>query len=163
MLRVAALLLVASCWGSSQTPAPAPVPVEPNEFVKAAPDAAPSEEPVALPELQGEVQGSVHGSRLDPPRPSPRPALVRGSLVVTPAPALKAAALQAGHTKLVVTAKLCIDIAGAVSRVDVMKSSGYPDYDALIIQQMQGWVYEPYVVDGTPQPTCMPVASIWRL
>lgn len=50
--------------------------------------------------------------------------------------------------------RLCIDGAGAVTRADVVESSGMAAYDALILGHVRKWRYQPYVLDGAGMPIC---------
>lgn len=66
-----------------------------------------------------------------------------------------------GKTKLVTTYKLCVDAAGAVSKVSMLKSSGLPGYDAKISSTMKTWRYSPYLIDGVAKAVCTAVTFIY--
>ena len=75
---------------------------------------------------------------------------------------------NAGHTlvvgkdKLVGAFKLCLATTGSVSSVTMLKSSGFPDYDAKILREMRTvWRYQPYTVDAKAVPVCTAVTFIY--
>ena len=65
------------------------------------------------------------------------------------------------HMNLQVSAKLCIARSGLVSAVRLLKSSGVASYDARILQQVRGWRYRPFQVDGVPSPVCSSVLFVY--
>lgn len=67
-----------------------------------------------------------------------------------------------GVSRVVTTVKMCLSSRGTVQRLDVLKSSGYPAYDALIRSTMRTWRYEPFQVNGEPVPVCTAVTFIYN-
>lgn len=74
---------------------------------------------------------------------------------------VKRAMQSAGETRVIASAKLCIDTAGEVSEVRILKSSGYPSYDETIVSEMNQWAYRPYEIDGKPVAVCTAVTFIY--
>lgn len=69
---------------------------------------------------------------------------------------------QAGRPKLVTTYKLCIDTAGSVAVLDMLKPSGFPAYDAKMQREMRAWRYRPYTVDGVAKAVCTSIIFIYN-
>jgi hypothetical protein len=55
-------------------------------------------------------------------------------------------------------AKLCIDTAGRVTRVEVTSQLD-ADVAAQLIAALKAWQYAPYTTDGAPRPACFPVVT----
>jgi hypothetical protein len=55
---------------------------------------------------------------------------------------------------LVGSFRLCLDDHGAVSRVQVVKSTRFETYDQTIVEGMRGWTYRPFLFQGRPTPAC---------
>jgi TonB family protein len=68
-----------------------------------------------------------------------------------------------GKTKIVGSFKMCLSTAGTVSMVDVLKSTGYSEYDTLIRLAMVDWTYRPYEVKGKPSPVCTAVTFLYSV
>ena len=86
---------------------------------------------------------------------------ISGDKNIVPDDATKDKIQQSGQQRLVTSYKLCIDTQGTVITVAKLKSSGFPDYDAKIMSQMQQWRYRPYQLDGKPVPVCTAVTFIY--
>ncbi|MEO7732325.1 MAG: hypothetical protein ABIY55_15250 [Kofleriaceae bacterium] len=56
--------------------------------------------------------------------------------------------------KVVTAMRMCIGTDGNVSSLKLMKSSGFPDYDARIEHGMSTWRYLPSLIDGKVAPMC---------
>jgi TonB family protein len=79
-----------------------------------------------------------------------------------PAPtAVRTAMLRAKQSKAVGTIKLCLNGRGKVDRVEVLKSTGYDEYDDVLVDEMRDWRYEPYTVDGEGVPACTVVTIVY--
>ena len=61
---------------------------------------------------------------------------------------------RSGKARIVGSFELCVDAAGSVSHVALLKSSGFAAYDDRIVAGLHTWRYRPYVVDGTGVPVC---------
>ena len=73
---------------------------------------------------------------------------------VFPDDATKAAIAAAGVTRVLVPVKVCVDRDGVVSTAKVLKASGFPAYDDLVVRHIAGWTYEPFTIDGAPVAVC---------
>lgn len=71
-------------------------------------------------------------------------------------------AVRTANGKLVTAYKLCIDTAGAVAVVEMLKPSGFPMYDAKLQREMRLWRYTPFTVDGVAKPVCTSVTFIYQ-
>ncbi len=107
-----------------------------------------------------------------PPPPPPAPPLVApaplahmriaGEKMITPDDVTKTEISRSGKTKLLTTYKICINVSGDVSQVNMLKSSGFPSYDSKISREMKSWKYRPYSVDGQSKPVCTSVTFIYQ-
>ena len=59
--------------------------------------------------------------------------------------------------------KMCLGKDGRITSARVLRSTGYPEYDARLIDRMQSWRYEPYQVNGAAVPVCSVVTFIYRM
>jgi TonB family protein len=87
---------------------------------------------------------------------------VSGEKLIVPDEATKIEIFRSGKTKLVTTYKICVDAAGSVSALNLLKSSGFPDYDAKLLTTMWTWRYRPYLVEGVARPVCTSVTFIYQ-
>jgi TonB family protein len=67
-----------------------------------------------------------------------------------------------GVSRVVTTVKMCLSARGTVRQLDVLKSSGYPAYDALIRSTMRTWRYEPFTVNDEAVPVCTSITFIYN-
>lgn len=81
--------------------------------------------------------------------------------MILPDDATKTAITRSQRDKVVGSFKLCISDTGAVTGVTALKSTGFPDYDAKIIREMNTWAYRPYLVNGKAAPVCTAVTFIY--
>jgi len=44
----------------------------------------------------------------------------------------------------------------------VLKSSGFPAYDARLVDEVRRWRYTPFVIDGRPTPVCSVVQFVYN-
>ena len=72
------------------------------------------------------------------------------------------AALTAAGKNVVAVVKLCVKSTGAVSKVQLIKSSGTSSYDDKILREMKAWTFGPITVDGQPADACSPVTFVFR-
>lgn len=100
------------------------------------------------------------------PRPVPPATLesqrIRGEKVILPDDPTKQAIRDAGVKKVVGSFKLCLDAAGAVTRVETLKTTGFESYDRTLIRGMRQWAYRPYLVDDKPVPVCTAITFIYE-
>jgi TonB family protein len=86
---------------------------------------------------------------------------ISGDKNIVPDDLTKVEISRSGKGKIVTSYKLCLSTAGSISSVSVLKSSGFPAYDAKIQREMRTWRYRPYVVDGKASPVCTAVTYIY--
>lgn len=130
---------------------------------------------------EGGVVGGVGGDIVQPmriervepgdiPPPAPPqnvpPTLLEGSRIagtkaIVPDDDTKIAIAKAGKDKLVGSYKLCINATGALTVVQMLKSTGFTAYDDKIMREMRQWRYRPYAVNGRAVPVCTAVTFIY--
>ncbi|WP_428269646.1 energy transducer TonB [Haliangium sp.] len=121
----------------------------------------------------GMLEG-VPGGVIEEPPPPPPPAKPRvvpqvavegkrvaGEKNIQPDDTVKIQMQRDGKSRIVGVFKMCLNKAGGVSSIDMVKSSGYPDYDRKIRSKMQEWRYQPYMVNGQAIPVCSSITFIY--
>jgi cysteine-rich repeat protein len=69
-----------------------------------------------------------------------------------------------GEMRAVGIVKMCLGTDGVPSSLQIHRTTGYKDYDDLLLARMRAWRYRPYqLADGTPVTACTLVAFIYRL
>lgn len=105
-----------------------------------------------------------------PPDPSPPQNIaptaldaqrIAGTKNIVPDDDVKRAFAGSGKSQMVTSYKLCVNIAGNVSTVSTLKSSGYASYDAKIQHELRAWKYRPFRVNGAPARVCTAVTFIY--
>jgi hypothetical protein len=144
-------------------------------------DLGDDDEVVASEDEEDGVPGGVAGGGVGtaPPKPTPppppapaappitipptmlEPNRLSGDKDIEPYDATKTEIAQSGKGKLVGSYKLCVDAQGAVSTVNQLKSTGFPDYDAKIRAEMKQWTFKPYLNNGKPTPACTAFTFIY--
>jgi hypothetical protein len=76
-----------------------------------------------------------------------------------PPPADAVAAI--GDTKQIGSFKLCADISGRVSLIEILRSTGIASYDRAIAIGIGRWRYRPYRVGHDPSPVCTAVTFVY--
>jgi len=72
------------------------------------------------------------------------------------------AAMPMGKDRIIGSFKLCLTVTGAISNVNMLKSTGFPAYDSKIQNKMRSeWRYKPYMVNGKAVPVCTAVTFIY--
>ncbi len=145
-------------------PRPKPVPAReaapaPSQQIVAAPSpSAPVASPGASP---GPGAPSTSGEVVEPGEPGPgiapdfvRPAelaqyRISGDTQIQPSDEVKSQMQRDRKDKLSPTFKLCIEPAGTVGSVALLRSSGYSAYDRKLETAMRAWRYS-----GIRRPTC---------
>ena len=87
---------------------------------------------------------------------------VSGDKNITPDDVTRTEIQRSGKTQLMVPVKVCIDRAGNIASVKIMKSSGFPAYDQKLTREISKWRYRPFSVNGTPTPVCSAIQFIYR-
>ncbi len=71
---------------------------------------------------------------------------------------------ERGQTGTLGAVKMCLGTDGVVSSLRLLRSTGYAEYDALLLSGMKGWRYRPYrIADGTGVAACTLVTFIYRM
>jgi hypothetical protein len=69
---------------------------------------------------------------------------------------------RSGVEKVIGSYKVCISAEGSVSAVTQLKSTGFPSYDATILDTIRGkWRYRPFIVNGKAAAVCTAVRFIY--
>jgi TonB family protein len=118
----------------------------------------------------GEPGGVVAAPPPPPPPPAPpqnvAPTVLEGQRIVgdkhiQPDDVTKVEIARSGKEKIVASFKLCVDARGAVTTVNLLKSSGFPAYDRKLQAGIKAWRYKPYLIDDKPAPVCTAVTFIY--
>ncbi|WP_428267738.1 TonB family protein [Haliangium sp.] len=104
-----------------------------------------------------------------PARTEPRvvkPTVVEGQRVagnarIAPDQEVKLQMARDGRERIQAVVKMCLDRSGEVSSTQIVRSSGFADYDAKLRREMRSWVYRPYLAGGEPVPVCTTVTFIY--
>lgn len=59
--------------------------------------------------------------------------------------------------------KMCLGTDGRITSARILRSTGYPEYDARLIDRMQSWRYAPYQKNGVAVPVCSVVTFVFRM
>lgn len=86
---------------------------------------------------------------------------IAGNKAIVPDDATKRAIRDAKRDRTISTFKLCVSDKGVVKKVTLLKSSGFPAYDAKIMREMNQWAYRPYMLQGKAVPVCTAVTFIY--
>jgi serine/threonine protein kinase len=156
-----------------EQPTPAALPgVKPE--TAAAPAGVPAAPTVAPPVASPVAAPVVAAPVLPPPVPAPPAApqnvaptaldanRVAGDKDIIPDDITKAEIGRSGKDRLVATYKLCLNAEGAISGVSQLVSTGFPAYDAKIMDTIKSkWRYRPFMVNGKAQAVCTAVRFIY--
>ena len=126
--------------------------------------------------VAGGVVGGVVGEPPPPPPPPPPPAppqtvpptMLEGSRIsgekeIMPDATTATAIQRSGKDRLVGSFKICLTVEGTIASVNMIKSTGFPEYDNKITSTIRGqWRYHPYNVNGKAVPVCTAVTFIYR-
>jgi TonB family protein len=121
-------------------------------------------------------QPIVPGPRIVAPPPAPelprQPATapptvieaqrIAGQKFIQPDEGTKLQMARDGRARVEAVVKMCLSAQGDVTSTRLGQSSGYAEYDALILGTMQAWKYRPYLVDDQPAPVCTQVKFIYQ-
>ena len=114
----------------------------------------------------------IEARKPPPPPPPPRPpqlvapglleaVRIAGTKDIAPDAATQAEIAKSGKSKIMGSYKICVDTQGKPLRITLMKSTGFPAYDARIAAEMKRWRYRPFLVNGTATPVCTAVTFIY--
>lgn len=73
---------------------------------------------------------------------------IRGNPQIHPPETARNAMLRDGARRTQAVVKLCLDTQGSPSTVELVKSSGYPEYDSRLRAEIRTWRYRPYRLEG---------------
>jgi protein TonB len=121
-------------------------------------------------------QHVLPGPRIEAPPPAPElprpPATVApttieaqriaGQKLIQPDEGTKLQMARDSRQRVQAVVKMCLSAQGDVTSTRLGQSSGYAEYDALIMDTMQSWKYRPYLVDNQPAPVCTQVTFIYQ-
>jgi cysteine-rich repeat protein len=72
--------------------------------------------------------------------------------------------VRAGEKRAVGAVKMCLTREGTVRSLAILRSTGYSEYDQLLLGRMRGWLYRPYELSsGARVPVCTVVTFIYQL
>jgi TonB family protein len=84
-----------------------------------------------------------------------------GTTKVAPDAATQAEIKQSGDTKVEGTFVVCINSAGRVGRVAVLKTTGYAAYDRKLEAEVRSWTYKPWLVKNKAVHACSTGSFAW--
>jgi hypothetical protein len=84
-----------------------------------------------------------------------------GKTFVVPDDHTKAAIHNAGISRIVGTYQFCVNDSGHIGNLAMVRSTGVPPYDALIMREISHWEYAPYVDEGKVIPVCTAVTFVY--
>lgn len=127
--------------------------------------------------VEGGVVGGDYGGVMGAPPPPPPPpppgaqnvsptllevSRIAGEKAIVPDDKTRKAIQDSSATRLIASFKLCVDDTGKVTKVTMLKSSGFEAYDQKILREMRtNWAYRPYQVNGKAVPVCTAVTFIY--
>jgi TonB family protein len=86
-----------------------------------------------------------------------------GNAQIHPNDGTKTRMLRDGLTRTTGVVKVCISDTGQVARVNIMKSTKYPDYDAQLLAGVRSWTYRPYAAKGRNVRVCGVVTFVYGI
>src|SRR5687768_9631586 len=99
---------------------------------------------------------SARSMYIQEPGTSQWPPMISGNTAIVPDRAtIEAASVE--YARLMSSWKLCIDETGAVSLVEKLRSSGFPDYDAAIRRELSSWKFQ------AAAPACKAISLVYEL
>jgi hypothetical protein len=88
---------------------------------------------------------------------------VAGDRIIDPDPDTQKKIVADRKAAATSTFKICIDERGAMTSTDVLKASGYDEWDEKIRSTMTDiWRFRPYEVNGKPHAVCTAVTQIFK-
>ena len=86
---------------------------------------------------------------------------IAGQKLIQPDDGTKLQMARDGRPRVEARVKMCLSASGDVARTSLVRSSGYAEYDAIILATMQAWKYRPYLLDAAPTAVCTQVTFIY--
>ena len=140
-----------------ETPAHTTSPAPEPEHRAPEPAPAPPPPPVAAPPPTPEVVAPqvVTPSALDANR-------ISGSKNIPPDSSTMDAIARSGKAQVQASYKVCVGVDGTLTAITLLKSTGFPDYDAKIQNAVRGeWRYRPFLINGRATPVCTALKFIY--
>lgn len=130
---------------------------------------------VAGGQLGGQLGGMLGGVGDGPPPPPPPPSepeivppqaleerRISGEKQIVPSDEIKLQIKRDAHEVVLATFQICISENGSVAKMQFMKKTGYPGYDAKIREKVMQWRYRPFTVNGTAVKKCSAVTLVYK-
>lgn len=96
------------------------------------------------------------------PATSLAPQRVEGNPRIVPEHLTTAQIARAGKPAVIGVFDVCVDRAGAVTEVRVVRSTTFAAYDAKIQRQIRSWRYQPVLLDGQAAAGCTTVTLVYH-
>jgi hypothetical protein len=107
------------------------------------------------PQIQPQLPMNIAPPKLEASR-------IAGEKLIAPTEVTQLDIQRSGATRVVGAFKLCITTAGEVNNVSMIKSTGFPAYDATITTRIRNeWRYRPVMLNGMAVPVCTAVTFIF--
>lgn len=91
-------------------------------------------------------------------------ARIAGNPRIEPPDSVRQAMVRLAQVKLDGRVKMCLDRAGSVRSLRILRSTGHAEYDQRLLAGMRSWRYRPYKLDsGAAVPVCTVVTFIYRV
>jgi TonB family protein len=111
--------------------------------------------------------------RIEPPPPPPRPTIIHpgvlqglrisGDTQVRPNEVTQNQMIRDDVLQVDGVIELCITTGGTVGSTRLLRSTKYSGYDAVLLEAVRGWRYQPYQIDGRVVPACSTVRFVYRI
>jgi TonB family protein len=93
---------------------------------------------------------------------APVPQRIDGNTKISPDVLTATQIARAGNPSVIGVFNVCIDSAGNVADISVLRSTEFSSYDAKIQREIRGWRYQPVTLDGKPSPACTVVTLVYQ-
>lgn len=89
---------------------------------------------------------------------------IEGNPRIEPPDSVRQAMVRLSQQKVDGAVKMCLDRAGNVRSLRILRSTGHAEYDQRLLAGMRTWRYRPYRLDsGAAVPVCTVVTFIYRV
>lgn len=86
---------------------------------------------------------------------------ISGVTQIRPSERVKKEMVLSKLDKLAPVVEMCLDENGEVKSLELLRTSGFREYDEQILGAMSHWKYEPHVVAGEPRPICTHIRFVY--
>ena len=135
--------------------------IEPPAGREPEPEETAAEEEAPPPSEEGLHMDNISEGPKVVPFVSLRSQRIAGARTIEPS-THEAKAIDASGRPVLGVVQLCLDAAGAPTKVTPVRSTGYPDYDARIRTGVERWRFRPYLDGDKPVPVCTSVTITYR-